>query len=180
MAAGGRLPSKAASTRPVSSADQYDRSMFPHWVDDDGDCQDTRAETLINQSLVAVTFSDRNQCYVTTGKWYDPYTNQHYLDDDDLDIDHKVPLMWAFLHGAKDWPVSKKRAFANDPQNLIAVKNSANRSKGAKGPSQWLPEHQAYRCQYIGDFVAIVRKYGLQFKPNETRVVNRQLAACNA
>lgn len=176
--AGGRLASNSSRSRAAANTEQYDRSMFPHWIDADGDCQDTRAETLIAQSVAPVTFQDRKQCYVTAGKWYDPYTNQYYFNDDDLDIDHKVPLLWAYLHGAKDWPKELKQAFANDPQNLIAVKNSANRSKGAKGPSEWLPEYHGHRCGYIGEFVKIVNKYKLQFKASEKRIIDRQLNAC--
>jgi hypothetical protein len=37
--------------------------------------------------------------------------------------------------------------FANDPGNLLATSASADRSKGAKGPDQWLPSFG--HCEYV-------------------------------
>nr|WP_246223229.1 DUF1524 domain-containing protein [Alteromonas profundi] len=157
---------------------EYSRDLFPHWVDDDKDCQDTRAEVLITQSSIPVVFTDKSNCQVTTGAWYDPYTDKVYYDDDDLDIDHIVPLKWAYEHGADDWPLALRREFANAPINTIAVYSRANRSKGAKGPSTWMPSNHSYRCKYLDKFIKITEVFKLEFKPRERRVINNQLAAC--
>ncbi len=84
-----------------------------------------------------------------------------------LDIDHVVPLKWAYEHGAHDWPVERKAKFANDPLNTIAVSLSANRSKGAKGPTEWMPPNNAYRCDYLRKFESVLKAYGLAFSPNK-------------
>lgn len=178
IASGGRKTSATKRHNKPTSTKQYSRSDFPHWIDADSDCQDTRAEVLILQSQTPVEFTNNKKCHVTSGTWYDPYTDATYTDDDDLDVDHVVPLGWAFYRGGSNWPLAKRRKFANDFRNLIAVKNSANRAKGAKGPSMWLPPNLAYRCKYLERYTFIVEAYGLTFKPNEKRVVNKQLSAC--
>lgn len=85
-----------------------------------------------------------------------------------LDIDHVVPLKWAWEHGAQDWHKAKRVKFANDPINLIAVEASLNRAKGAQGPDQWLPPKN--QCQYIVRFLRIVKQYQLQEPATLTRL----------
>ena len=163
----------------INISEGYDRKLFPHWLDIDSDCQDTRAEVLIYQSLKKVSYSGNRTCYVSIGHWYDPYTNTTFTDDDDLDIDHIVPLKWAYDHGADKWDTEKRASLANDFENLLAVSSSANRSKGAKGPTQWLPSNQSYRCEYIAKFTGIVHKYGLTFTSSEQRTLNKMSNACS-
>ncbi|GGF83123.1 HNH endonuclease family protein [Alteromonas lipolytica] len=178
LAAGGKAYSGYASSASVQTPDGYSRNLFPHWLDEDGNCRDTRAETLIRQSATPVVFDDARHCRVTTGQWYDPYTGNTYTDDNDLDIDHIVPLKWAFEHGADKWPEITRAAFANDIINVIAVSLTANRSKGAKGPTEWMPSNQGYRCTYLERFQVVTRKYQLAFTATERRVLNKQLSAC--
>ncbi len=42
-----------------------------------------------------------------------------------MDIDH-VPLKEAWRSGGANWSKEKKRAFANDPKNLLATEDNAN------------------------------------------------------
>jgi hypothetical protein len=50
-------------------------------------------------------------------------------------------------HGGDRLTDDRKRMFANDPGNLLATSASADRSKGAKGPDQWLPSFG--HCEYV-------------------------------
>ncbi|WP_349343545.1 HNH endonuclease family protein [Marinobacter sp. MMG032] len=159
-----------------SSGEQsgYDRSAFGHgWDDADGDCQDSRAEALIAQSTTKVRFADKSRCRVVSGRWVSPFTGKVIQNASDIDIDHVVPLKWAWDHGASSWPQGKREAFANDPVNLWSVELSLNSQKGARGPEEWLPP--TGRCQYISRFIRIVKIYGLDAHNRRRSHFERQL-----
>jgi len=156
----------------------YDRQQWPHWIDGDHDCQDTRAEILIHYSKVAVQFKRNKGCNVTYGEWTDPYTNSSFTRAADLDIDHVVPLAWAHGHGGSTWSRERKRAFANDSANLIPILARINREKGSLGPDDWLPPNTAYQCRYLDQFVAIVKEYGLRFESVEVKAISPMARRC--
>jgi hypothetical protein len=188
--AGGRLPKGKASqigkaTNEAVDEDRafvtlYNRSDWPHWLDDDKDCQNTRHEILIQTSTKPVEFKTDNECNVLAGEWYDPYSGDTFSISKDLDLDHIVPLKFAHGHGADKWSREHKATFANDLDNLILAKASLNRQKGAKGLTEWLPPNYFYRCEYIARFNAVMVKYELSYIPPEQRVVNRMIKACVA
>lgn len=78
----------------------------------------------------------------------------------EVDIDHIVPLSWAWKYGANKWTQEKREQFANDPRNLIAVEASLNRQKGDKGPDEWLPPKNI--GQYQQRFLRVKKSYGIQ------------------
>jgi hypothetical protein len=186
LAAGGRHPKsgqgscQAASAAPATSAPAavqavsaykpYDRDLFGGWADADRDCQNTRHELLAQLSTGPVHYSS-DSCRVTRGRWIDPYSGRIYLDSGDLDIDHLVPLAYAWSRGAHSWSDAKRRQFANDPVNLFAVQASANRQKGAAGPTEWLPEDPGFHCQYLLHFTRVSKEYGLQFAAAEANAI---------
>ncbi|WP_339721230.1 DUF1524 domain-containing protein [uncultured Paraglaciecola sp.] len=189
IAQGGRLPK--AKTNPIDKATDeaieqgrdfatlYDRSDWPHWLDSDKDCQNTRHEMLLQTSTKAVAFKSDKECNVLTGEWYDPYSSETFTESTDLDLDHVVPLKFAHGHGASSWSRNQKAQFANDSENLILAQASLNRQKGAKGISDWLPPNHRYRCEYISHFNKVMTKYNLTYAPSERRIVNRLVKACN-
>ncbi|MEX0619148.1 MAG: HNH endonuclease [Pseudohongiellaceae bacterium] len=156
----------------------YIRDDWPHWNDDDGDCQDARAETLIRHSLIDVSFRESNNCSVESGFWSDPYTGQLFRDASEIDIDHTVPLQWAHGHGGDRWTARQKQTFANDLQNLLPVSASVNRQKGAKGPDDWLPPRKEFQCEYLRKFISIVQAYGLRFVEVEAERLKGIVRAC--
>jgi hypothetical protein len=87
----------------------YDRSDWPHWVDGNGDCQNTRHELLIATSLTPVTFKTGDKCNVLTGEWHDKYSDGTFYDSKDLDLDQVVPLKWAHGRGADRWSRERKK-----------------------------------------------------------------------
>ncbi|WHI47907.1 HNH endonuclease family protein [Microbulbifer sp. VAAF005] len=140
----------------------YDRSEWlPRWSDVDGDCQNTRQELLIRLSLAPVAFSNEKSCTVVSGLWMDPYTGRFFEKASDLDVEHIVPLSWAHKYGGASWSREQRRAFAEDPANLWLVDDGHNRSKGDKGPDQWLPPYKPAQAIYIRQFEVVARKYRL-------------------
>ena len=148
-----------------------DRGLFGNWKDFDNDCQNTRHELLQILSLDEFTLTD-NTCRVLTGLWLDPYTNMYFSASSELDIDHLVPLKYAWTRGAYNWPKSKRVKFSNDESNLFAVKRSVNRQKSAMGPAMWLPPSDNFKCEYIKLFQEIVAKYNLRQADDELSEIN--------
>ena len=120
---------------------EYLRKQWKHWSDADGDCQDTRQEVLIEESEIAVTFTNSDDCRVLAGRWTDPYSGDVFTDPRHLDVDHMVPLRNAQRSGGWEWTKQRREAYANDldnPEHLIAVDRSLNRSKSDQGPDKWM------------------------------------------
>jgi hypothetical protein len=150
-----------------NSEEGYKREKFGRgWLDFDGDCQNSRHETLVSQSKISVSFKTSNNCQVVNGEWISPFSNRHLTKASKIDIDHIVPLKWAWDRGAGEWTRFKRLNFANDPKNLLAVEASLNRQKGAKGPSEWLPPKN--QCDYIKKFLAVVETYAIKFTEQNT------------
>jgi len=188
IADGGRLP-KSKTNAIDKATDEaiehgnafvglYDRSDWPHWLDSDKDCQNTRHEILLQTSTKPVSFKSDRECNVLSGEWFDSYSGETYIVSKDLDLDHIVPLKFAHGHGADKWSRERKAVFANDLANLILVQASLNRQKGAKGPDEWLPPNHQYRCEYITRFNNVMAKYDLAYIQSEQRIVNRLVKAC--
>ncbi|WNC70076.1 HNH endonuclease family protein [Thalassotalea nanhaiensis] len=162
---GGRLPKGFVAKGDVAAQSashlkHYTRSQFGSgWSDVDRDCQNSRMEVLVAQSVGPVHFKDSRECSVRSGKWISSFTGETLYEASSIDIDHVIPLKWAWDHGASSWSYEQRVAFANDPANLLSVEASLNRSKGAKGLDEWLPPKN--QCQYIARFIRVMKKYPL-------------------
>jgi len=168
----------AARERKVTPPKKHNRKSWAHWSDFDGDCMNTRHEILLSQADGLVKKSP-DGCYVSMGTWNDPFSGKTLHRASDLDVDHIIPLKWASIHGGASWSKGKKEKFANDPLNLLAVDDGLNQSKGAKGPTQWMPPNHKFRCEYLAHWQAVLGKYpSLKMTSKEVRGFRKQVKAC--
>jgi hypothetical protein len=149
---------------PVAAevAEGYDRDLFKHWIDADGDGCNTRKEVLIAEATVKPNVS--GSCDLSGGQWYSPYDKVTTNNPSDFDIDHFVPLNEAWQSGAYSWSSTKRKEFANDlgfAKSLIAVTASSNRSKSDRDPPNWIPRNYDYLCEYVTSWVEVKLRWGL-------------------
>ena len=159
----------------------YDRDEWRHWIDEDGDCQDTRQEALVAESISAVEHTGSDQCRVASGEWMGPYTGERFTDPADLEVDHLVPLANAHASGGWAWSESRKRAYANDllfAGHLVAVHGPANQAKGKSGPEDWQPPESGYWCQYAIDWITVKNSWELTATEAEVVALAEMLDTC--
>lgn len=137
----------------------------------------TRHETLAASSVISPRLSP-DGCYVSAGRWIDPFGGKTLTRASDIDIDHVIPLKWAHAHGAANWPRDRKEQFANDPDNLLAVDDGLNQSKGAKGPDQWMPPMETFHCTYLSQWQHVLTKYQLEMTAAESRDFDAKRHRC--
>ena len=108
----------------------YDRDLFRHWIDADGDGCDTRREVLLAEAVVAPTRG--SGCSLSGGEWISRYDAKTDTGSGrGFDVDHLVPLAEAWASGARSWTAQRREGYANDlgfVDSLVAVSAGSNRS----------------------------------------------------
>lgn len=138
----------------IAEADSspYNRSDYGSGWDVGTTCN-IRATLLAASSTVQVQTSS-NGCTVIYGSWVDPYSgltltgNPYQGDgtDNDLDIDHIIPLKYVNSHGGYAWSSSQKVSYGKSLTAMnngvyIAVSSTENRKKSDKGPADYYPSN---------------------------------------
>jgi hypothetical protein len=160
----------------------YTREQFgTAWKDVNGNSCDTRND-ILKRDLINQIFKDR--CVIASGTLPDPYSGEN-IDfvrgvgtSTAVQIDHVVALSNAWQTGAFKLTVEKRRAFANDPLNLLAVKGVLNSKKGDGDAATWLPPKKSYRCAYVARQVAVKAKYGLWLTAPEKAAIEKIITTC--
>ncbi|PKZ66368.1 HNH endonuclease [Gordonia terrae] len=176
---------------PVSAGrtdrEDYDRSAFGSaWSDaasvpGSGNGCDTRNDVLA-RDLRDVSAGPVSSCprAVLAGELRSPYTGDFVVFRRDrsaaaVQIDHIVPLSYAWDMGAWSWTAARRLDFANDPANLVAVDGHSNQDKSDSEPARWMPPATGFWCQYAIQFVMVTAAYGLAIDEPSRRVLSEAL-----
>jgi cell division septation protein DedD len=168
------------STAPQIAQDKdtgYDRSLFKHWIDENKNGCDTRAEVLISEAVVKPKVDKK--CKLTGGKWVSAYDGKSVTNASQLDVDHLVPLAEAWRSGAWAWTPKQRQDYANDlgdQRALIAVTLATNRSKSDRDISDWLPKLDS--CGYVKNWIAIKIRYSLTYDAKEATALLKFFDVC--
>ncbi|QVI26566.1 HNH endonuclease [Mycolicibacterium neoaurum] len=169
----------------------YRRAAFGDaWTDDNSapgghnGC-DTRND-ILDRDLIDKTYVAISRCptAVATGTLRDPYTSKTIpfvrgaQTGDAVQIEHIVPLAYAWDQGARNWTDEMRVRFANDPANLVAVDGPTNQDKGDAEPALWMPPNAAFHCQYAIQFVAVMKGYGLPIDAPSVPELREAAATC--
>jgi hypothetical protein len=169
----------------------YRRAAFGDAWDDNNSAPgghngcDTR-DDILDRDLVDKTYVSTKRCpqAVATGVLHDPYTSatipftRGAKVGAAVQIDHLVPLAYAWDMGARNWPDDMRLRFANDPANLLAVAGQVNQDKGDQGPGAWMPPNHAFWCQYAMQFIAVLRGYSLPVDQASADELRQAAATC--
>lgn len=173
---------EAVRALPVAAENNagYDRDRyFGQWIDENKDCQNTRAEVLISESIVTPGHTTAGSCTVATGKWVTTFDNHTHTSAGTVQIDHMVPVHEAWGSGARDWTQMRRVAFYNDlgyEGSLNAQTSSLNSSKQSSGPEQWLPP--ANVCLYIAQWTTVKARWGLTVDATEKAALIQHADRC--
>ncbi|MBF4549301.1 HNH endonuclease family protein [Pseudoclavibacter sp. VKM Ac-2888] len=176
---GAAVAAAAEGLRTVNSSQTgYDRDLFKHWSDPDGNGCDARND-MLQRDLINVVLRDGSDCIVERGTLNDPYTGEAIpftrgaATSGAVQIDHIIPLAAAWTGGANEWDAAKREAFANDPMNLQAAEGRANSAKGMRLASEWMPTNTAFHCTYLAQMTNVLKKYDLAITPiDQDAIIN--------
>lgn len=158
----------------------YNRDLFVHWIDADGDGCNTRYEVLIAEAVTAPSVG--SGCTLTGGRWYSYYDGAYWTLPSDIDIDHFVPLAEAWDSGARNWTAAQRQSFANDlgdARSLAAVTDNVNQSKSDQDPAEWMPSLSGVYCRYVGEWAAVKTRWGLTVDSAEKSALTSYAASCS-
>lgn len=168
----------------------YNRDQWKHWVDVRS-CWTTREQVLYEEADKGTavlldknkhkTSNVNNACYITGGKWHEPYAGKTVDNPRKLDIDHMIPLSYVAKQGGQAWSSEKKQKYANDlsySDHLVASDSSANRIKGDQGPSTWKPSNKSYHCAYATAWVTVAKNYSIPLPSADKAALKSMLGTC--
>lgn len=163
----------------------YDRALFGSpWSDVDRNGCDTRNDILARDLSMKEFANSNERCIIVAGILNDPYSGERIefargpVTSLAVQIDHVISLSNAWQTGAFRWSAEKRRQFANDPLNLLAVKGSLNAQKGDGDAATWLPPKKSYRCDFVARQIAVKRDYKLWVTKPEKSAMKRILKRC--
>jgi hypothetical protein len=160
--------------RPLSIRGYSHRRFLPRWAHHKGTCSSREATLARDGRHVRKNAA----CHPVNGVWYSPYDGKRLKSERLVDVDHIVPLSYAWRSGASRWTPARRHAFANDLTELITVSHSANIAKGGHGPQSWRPQRRRYWCHYATAWIDIKHRYRLFVTRRERTALLNMLRTC--
>jgi hypothetical protein len=149
----------------------------------------TSRDFILQRDLTHVVMD--SQCKVQSGDFHSPYTSEniHFVKgvqtSMQVQIDHIVAVQDAWASGL--WQSSRaqeRTVYYNDAEVLQASDAASNQAKGAgidwKSPRNpvWLPDNQAWHCDYMAKRAYIKHKYTLTMSEAEKQQTVSILTSC--
>lgn len=163
----------------------YTRAQFGQaWADVDRNGCDTRNDMLKRDLTGIIYKAGTRNCVVASGTLVDRYSGETInfvrgnVTSMEVQIDHVVALSNAWQTGASKLSAEQRKALANDPMNLFAVKGRLNSQKGDGDAATWLPPLKSFRCTYVAQQIAVKAKYSLWVVAPEKAAMSAILAKC--
>ena len=150
----------------------YSRNCYPHWIDADGDGENTRQEILALDSLIPVTRNEEGN--IVAGLWLSHYDGVIHYSPRTLDLDHIIALGHVHRIGGREMTPEQRVAIANDPLNLVLVTAGSNRQKSDHSASRWMIANLAWLEEFLDRQHAVRIKYGLSFESCEQKAIRFQ------
>ena len=182
MASLETLPVKGRAPKTGYTRDQFGQA----WADVDHNGCDTRND-ILKRDLTSIIYKvGTRNCVVASGTLVDRYSGETInfvrgnVTSMEVQIDHVVALSNAWQTGAFKLSADQRKALANDPLNLFAVKGSLNQQKSDGDAATWLPPLKSFRCAYVAQQIAVKMKYSLWVVPPEKAAMVAILAKCPA
>lgn len=171
-----RMLARLKVARPLSIRGYSHRRFQPRWEYHRGTC--SVRETVLARDGRGIRRDQR--CRPVAGRWYSPYEGRWIASERLLDVDHVVPLSYAWRSGARRWSQARRRAFANDlvRPELVTVSHAVNMAKGGKGPQSWRPPRRAHWCGYAISWITVKRHYRLSVTRRERAALRAMLRTC--
>ena len=174
------LPVKGRAPKTGYTRDQFGQA----WADVDRNGCDTRND-ILKRDLTSISYKAKTRnCVVLSGTLLDRYSGESInfirgnITSMEVQIDHVVALSNAWQTGAFKLTAEQRKALANDPMNLFAVKGRLNSQKGDGDAATWLPPLKSFRCAYVAQQIAVKAKYSLWVVPPEKAAMLSILAKC--
>ncbi|MFD1930024.1 MULTISPECIES: HNH endonuclease family protein [Nonomuraea] len=171
-----RMLAQLKVARPLSIRGYSHRRFQPRWAHHKGRC-DAREVVLARDGRRVRRDAS---CRPVKGVWYSPYDGKVLKSEKHVDVDHVVPLAYAWRSGASRWSQARRRAFANDltRPELIVVSHSANIAKSGQGPQSWRPQRRAYWCRYASSWITVKHHHRLFVTRKEKVALLNMLRTC--
>lgn len=155
-----------------NSGEGYDRGgMF-------GSASTSTRATIEQRDLVNGEFNSNGRAI--SGTLRDPYTGESIdfqNSDRPYDLEHIVALKEVYRSENPSHPLtqSQRESIANDPNNLLLVSSSENRSKGDKDAKDYLPSYTPSQCRFAISTIQVKSDYNLTVDPGEYKALSQVL-----